>query len=167
MGYTTSVGMMLMDKITGHCERSKKRFTKVRTDLGKVETELAMAQGWSVGVNEKLEGMEQHIRMLISSQTTMGDTIDRMRAEMDGLLLINQRMFDAIIQLRAGQIHNWDNPIVIDDDLSSSEETVAEAPEVLEQFRLVPIEDEEDVTDSEEEDSEEEIWEISQSLRMR
>ena len=81
---------------------------------------------------------------------------------MDGLLLINQRMVDAIVQLRAGQIHNWDNPIVIDDD-SSSEETVAEPPEVLEQFHFVPIEDEE-VMDGEEEerDEEEEIWEISQ-----
>ena len=82
---------------------------------------------------------------------------------MDGLLLINQRMVDAIIQLRVGQVHNQDNPIVIDDDLSSSEDMVAEAPEVPEQFRLVPIMDEE-VVGSEEEDSdeEEEIWEITQ-----
>ena len=162
MGYTTSVGMMLMDKIAGHCERSKKRFTKVRTDLGKVETKLATARGWSVRVNEKIEGIERHIWMLIASWTVMGDTMDRMRAEMDGLLLINQRMVDAIVQLRAGQIHNWDNPIVIDDDLSSSEEMVAEPPEVLEQFCLVPIKDEE-VADSKEGDSdeEEEVWEIS------
>ena len=43
MGYSASVGMMLMDKIAGHCERSERRFTEVRTDLGKVETELETA----------------------------------------------------------------------------------------------------------------------------
>ena len=122
---------------------------------------MATARGWSVEVNEKMEGMEQHIRMLIASWTAMGDTMDWMRREMDGLLLINQRMVNTIVQLRVGQVHNWDNPIVIDDDSSSSEETIAEPPEVPEQFRLVPIEDEEEVTDSEEEESEEEIWEIS------
>ena len=40
MGYSASVGMMLMDKLVGHCEKSEARFTKVRTDLGKVEEEL-------------------------------------------------------------------------------------------------------------------------------
>ena len=78
---------------------------------------------------------------------------------MDRLLMVTQRMVDAIVQLRAGQVHNQNNLIVIDDD-SSSEETIAEAPEVPEQFHLVPIED--IVEDSEgEEDDEEEIWEIS------
>ena len=97
--------------------------------------------------------------MLIASQTAMGDTIDQMRAEMDRLLLVNQRMVDAIVQLRVGQVHNWDNPIVIDDESSSDQETIAEAPDVPEQFCLVPIED---VVEDSEEDSEEEIWEISQ-----
>ena len=130
-----------------------------------METKLTTAQGWSVEVNEKMEGMEQHIQMLIASRTVMGDTMDRMRREMDGLLLINQRMVDAIVQLRASQVYNRDNSIVIDKDSSSSEETVAESPEVPEQFHLVPIKDEEvadsEEEESEEEESEEEIWEIS------
>ena len=79
---------------------------------------------------------------------------------MDGLLLVNQRMVNTIVQLRAGQVHSWDNPIVIDDDLSSSEESIVEVPEIPKQFCLVPIEDV--VEDSEGESSdEEEIWEIS------
>ena len=41
--------------------------------------------------------------------------------------------------LRAGQVHNWDNPIVVDDDLSPSEEMIAEAPAVPEQFCLIPV----------------------------
>ena len=43
MGYSASVEMMIMDKLASHCERSEKRFTKVRTDLGKVETKLVTA----------------------------------------------------------------------------------------------------------------------------
>ena len=77
--------------------------------------------------------------MLIASQTVMGDMIDWMRMEMDGLLLINQRMVDAIIQLRVGQVHNQDNLIVIDNNSSSSEGTIAEVSDVLEHsvlFRL-------------------------------
>ena len=96
--------------------------------------------------------------MLIASQMAMGDTMDQMRAETDGLLLVNQWMVDAIVQLRAGQVHNRDNPIVIDDESSSGEETIAEVPNVPEQFHLVLIED---VVEDSEEDSEEEIWEIS------
>ena len=43
MGCFASVGTMIMDKLASHCERSEKRFTEVRTDLGKVETELETA----------------------------------------------------------------------------------------------------------------------------
>ena len=43
MGYSASVGTMLMDKLVSHCEKSERRFTEVRTDLGKVETELETA----------------------------------------------------------------------------------------------------------------------------
>ena len=111
-------------------------------------------------MGEKVEVLERHIRMLIANWTAMGDTIDRMRAEMDRLLLINQRMVNTIVQLRAGQVHNQDNPTVIDDNSSSDEGTVAEASDVLEQFRLVLIKDEV-VVDSEEEDSDDEVWEIT------
>ena len=44
MGYTSSVGMMLMDEWAGVCERNKERFTGVRTNLGKVEE----AHDWSL-----------------------------------------------------------------------------------------------------------------------
>ena len=87
--------------------------------------------------------------------------MDWMRDEMNGLLLINQRMVNGIVQLRAGQVHNQDNPIVIDSDDSSSEEgMIAEASDVPEQFCLVLIK-EEVVVDSEEEDSDDEVWEIT------
>ena len=47
MGYTSSIGMMLMDKLVGVCERNKERFTRVRTNLGKVEEEIGKARDWS------------------------------------------------------------------------------------------------------------------------
>ena len=65
-----------------------------------METELETARGWSVEIGDKVEALERHIRMLVATQTAMGDTMDQMREEMDGLLLINQKMVNAIIQLR-------------------------------------------------------------------
>ena len=47
MGYTRAIGTMLMDKLAGVCERNKERFTRVRTDLGKVEEEIGKACDWS------------------------------------------------------------------------------------------------------------------------
>ena len=40
MGYSASVGIMIMDELAGH---------------------------WSMGVNKKIKGMERHIQMLITS----------------------------------------------------------------------------------------------------
>ena len=43
MGYAAAVGTMCVDEIAGLSERTEARFTGVRTDLGKVETELETA----------------------------------------------------------------------------------------------------------------------------
>ena len=43
MGYTGAVGTMLMDEMAGICERAEGRFTGIRTDIGKLETELLKA----------------------------------------------------------------------------------------------------------------------------
>ena len=45
-----------------------------------------------------------------------------MRREMNGLLELNIRMHDVIMELRAAVRHGWDNPIVIDDDEEEQEE---------------------------------------------
>ena len=47
MGYTGAVGTMLMDEMAGICGRAEERFTGIRTDIGKLETELLKAQDWS------------------------------------------------------------------------------------------------------------------------
>ena len=45
IGYSAAIGMMLIGEMASHCERSEVRFTRVRTDLGKVEAELMTAWG--------------------------------------------------------------------------------------------------------------------------
>ena len=141
MGYTAAVGTMCIDEIAGLSERTEARFTGVRTDLGKVETELETTRNWSREVQTEVDGLEHLTQQLLASRTAMREEMDQMRRDMDGLLLLNQRMAEAILQLRAGQVHNQGNPIVIDDD--SSEDEVAETPRIPEGALLVPIEDEE------------------------
>ena len=45
-----------------------------------------------------------------------------MRREIDGLLQLNIRMHEVIMELRAAVRHGRDNPIVIDDDKEEQEE---------------------------------------------
>ena len=47
MGYTGAVGTMLMDEMAGICGRVEERFTGIRMDIGKLETELLKAWNWS------------------------------------------------------------------------------------------------------------------------
>ena len=47
MGYSGAVGTMLMDEMAGVCGRAEERFTGIRTDIGKLETELLKAWDWS------------------------------------------------------------------------------------------------------------------------
>ena len=90
--------------------------------------------------------------------------MDEMVGNMNSLLELNQQMIQDILQLRISQVHSQDNLIVVD---NSSEEDVLDTAPVpvpkLVVYRLVPIlELTESVRDSEEEeDSEEEVWEVS------
>ena len=159
MGYSAAIGTMLVDEIARFSARVEEKHTGVRTDLGKVEAELVRAHDWSRDVGEKMEALERQNRQLLASRTAMRDDIAQMNRSIDGLLQVNLRMAEAIVQLRVSQVHNQNNPIVIDDDLSD-EDTIAEVVHVPEGICLIPIEE---VADSEEEESsdEEEIWEIS------
>ena len=47
MGYTGTVGTMLMDEMAGICGRVEERFTGIRMDISKLETELLKAHDWS------------------------------------------------------------------------------------------------------------------------
>ena len=62
MGYTGAVGTMLMDEMAGICGRAEERFTGIRTDIGKLETELLKAQDWSARVQDQIDGLETHVR---------------------------------------------------------------------------------------------------------
>ena len=47
MGYSATIGMVLMDELASVCKRNEERITGVRTDLGKVEEEIRKACDWS------------------------------------------------------------------------------------------------------------------------
>ena len=168
MGYTSAVGTMLMDEMAGICGRAEERFTGIRTDIGKLETELLKAQDWSARAQDQINGLETHVRRLEASRRAMREDMDEMTRNMNGLLELNWQMIRDILQLRMSVVHNRDNPIEL--DASSEEDIVDTAPVPVPQpvvHTLVPIseltESREGSEDEEEEetDTDDEVWEIS------
>ena len=86
MGYSGSVGVMLMDELAGVCERSEERFTEVRTDLGRVEQDVARGRRWSAEAQEEITSLENRVRGLEAEKALMRGGIVRMREEMDALI---------------------------------------------------------------------------------
>ena len=166
VGYAGAIGMMLMDEVAGICGRAEERFTSIRMDISKLEMELLKAQDWSARAQDQINRLEMHICRLEESQQMMRLEMDEMIGNMNGLLEPNQQMIQDILQLRMSQVHDRNNPIVIDDD-SSAEDVLDTAPVPVlgpVEHRLVPIEElTESVEDSEEEGSSSgnEIWEVS------
>ena len=115
-------------------------------------------------VQNEVDGLEVLVQRLIAGQTAMQVEIEELRVGMNGLLELNQQMIMSIHRSRVSQVHNWSNPIVIDDEPSADDTIVNTAPvPIPEVHRLIPIEElAESIRDSEEgEDSEDKIWEIS------
>ena len=170
MGYTGAVGTMLMDEMAGICGRAEERFTGIRTDIGKLETELLKAWDWSARAQDQINGLETHVCRLEASQRAMREDMDEMMRNMNGLLELNWQMIWDILQLRMSVVHNWDNSIELDD--SSEGDVVDTAPVPVPQpvvHTLVPISEltesregsEEEEEEEEGTDMEDEIWEIS------
>ena len=172
MGYSGAVGTMLMDEMVGICGRAEERFTGIRTDIGKLETELLKARDWSARAQDQIDGLETHVHRLEASRRAMREEMDEMTGNMNGLLELNRQMIRDILQLRMSVVHNRDNPIEL--DTSSEEDVVDTAPVPVPQpvvHTLVPIseltesregsEEEEREEEEEETDTDDEIWEIS------
>ena len=166
MGYTGAIGMMFMDEMAGICGRAEERFTGIRTDIGKLETELLKAWDWSARAQDQIEGLETHVHRLEASKRAMREDMDEMTRNMNGLLELNRQMIWDILQLRMSLVHGWDNPIMVDN--SSEGDVLDTAPVLVPEpviHTLVPIseltESREGSEEEEESDSEEEIWEIS------
>ena len=168
MGYTGAVGTMLMDEMVGICGRAEERFTGIRTDIGKVETELLKARDWSARAQDHIDGLETHVHRLEASRRAMREDMDEMTRNMNGLLELNRQMIQDILQLRMSVVHNQDNPIELD---ASSEEDVVDTAlvPVLQPVvhTLVPISELMESREGSEEEGEEEtdmddeVWEIS------
>ena len=171
MGYTGAVGTMLMDEMAGICGRAEERFTSIRTDIGKLETELLKARDWSVRAQDQIDGLETHVCRLEASRRAMREDMDEMTRNMNGLLELNRQMIRDILQLRMSVVHNRDNPIEL--DTSSEVDVVDTAPVLVPQpvvHTLVPISEltesregseEEEGEEEEETDTDDEVWEIS------
>ena len=170
MGYTSAIGTMLMDEMAGICGRVEERFTGIRTDISKLETELLKAWDWSARAQDQIDGLETHVRRLEASRRAMREDMDEMTRNMNGLLELNRRMIQDILQLRMSVVHDWDNPIELDD--SSEGDVVNTTPVPVPQpvvHTLVPISEltesregsEEEGEEEEETDTDDEVWEIS------
>ena len=167
MGYTGAVGTMLMDEMAGVCGRAEERFTGIRTDISKLETELLKARDWSARVQDQIDGLETHVRRLEASRRAMREDMDEMTRNMNGLLELNRQMIRDILQLRMSVVHGWGNPIELDN--SSEEDVLDTAPVPVPQpvvHTLVPISEltesrEGSEEEEEETDTEDEVWEIS------
>ena len=158
-----------MGEMAGICRRAEERFTSIRMDISKLETELLKAYNWSTRAQDQINELETHVHWLEASRRAMRLEMDEMVGNMNSLLELNQRMIQDILQLRMSQVHGWDNLIVVDD--SSEEGVLDTAPVPVSEpvvHTLVPIlELTESVEDSEEEsDSGDEVWEISQEEFM-
>ena len=166
MGYSAAIGMVLMDELAGVCERNKERFTGVRTDLGKVEEELGKARDWLTRVQEQVDTLETNVRRLEASRRVMREEMRDLTQGMYLLVELNQRLMGDIRQLRAGQVHGRDNPIVVDDILDLA--PVHVLPPVQHQLVLIDeltgsVEDSVEggrVESLESSEDEEEVWEI-------
>ena len=171
MGYSGAVGTMLMDEMVGICGRAEERFTGIRTDIGKLETELSKARDWSARAQDHIDGLETHVRRLEASRRAMREDMDEMTRNMNSLLELNRQMVQDILQLRMSMVHNRDNPIEL--DYSSEEDVLDTAPVPVPQpvvHALVPISEltesregseEEEEEEEEETDTDDEVWEIS------
>ena len=172
MGYSGAVGMVLMDEMAGICGRAEERFTGIRTDIGKLETELLKAWDWSARAQDQINGLETHMCRLEASRRVMREDMDEMTRNMNGLLELNRQMIRDILQLRMSVVHDRDNPIEL--DASSEEDVVDTAPVPVPVpqpvvHTLVPILEltesregnEEGEEEEEETDTDDEIWEIS------
>ena len=168
MGYTGAVGTMLMDEMAGICGRAEERFTGIRTDIGKLETELLKARDWSARAQDQIDGLETHVRRLEASRRAMREEMDEMTRNMNGLLELNRQMLRDLLQLKMSVVHNQNNPIEL--DASSEEDVLDTAPVPVPQpvvHTLVPISElteSREVSeegDEEETDTDDEVWEIS------
>ena len=168
MGYSGAVGTMLMDEMAGICGRAEERFTGIRTDISKLETELLKARDWSARAQDHIDGLETHVRRLEASRRAMREDMDEMTRNMNGLLELNRQMIRDILQLRMSVVHNRDNPIELDN--LSEEDVLDTAPVPVPQpvvHTLVPISElteSREVSEEEEEeetDTDDEVWEIS------
>ena len=169
MGYSATIGTVLMDELAGVCKRNEERFTGVCTDLSKVEEELGKAHDWLTCVQEQVDVLETNVWRLEASRRAMREEMRDLTNGMYLLVELNQRLMGDLLQLRVSQVHGRGNPIVIDEPDDVLDLAPVHVPPPV-QHQLVLIDElNESVEDSEEgerreslesSEDEEEVWEI-------
>ena len=127
MGYTASVGAMILDEMATVNEQAENRMDALNTALVVAEDKITAGQEWSERHVRAVREMEVDVGGLLASTAFLRGEHDRMRREMDGLLQLNIRMHEVIMELRAAVRHGRDNPIVIDDDEEQEEGEIVDA----------------------------------------
>ena len=122
MGYTASVGAMILDEMATVNEQAENRMDALNTALVVAEDKITAGQEWSERHVRAVREMEVDVGGLLASTAFMRGEQDRMRREMDGLLQLNIRMHEVIMELRAAVRHGRDNPTMIDDNEEEQEE---------------------------------------------
>ena len=122
MGYTASVGVMILDEMAVVNEQAEGRLDALNTALVVAEDKITAGQEWSERHVRAVREMEVDVGGLLASTAFLRGEHDQMRREMDGLLQLNIRMHKVIMELRAAVRHGRDNPIVIEDDEEEQEE---------------------------------------------
>ena len=122
MGYTASVGAMILDEMAVVNKQSEGCLDALNTALVVAEDKITAGQEWSERHIRAVREMEVNVRGLLASTAFLRGEHNRMRREMDGLLQLNVKMHEVIMELRAAVRHGRDNPIVIDDDEEEQEE---------------------------------------------
>ena len=86
------------------------------------EDKITAGQEWLERHVAAVREIEVDIGGLLASTAFLRGEQDRMQREMDGLLQLNIRMHEVIMELRAAVRHGRDNLIVIDDNEEEQEE---------------------------------------------
>ena len=101
MGYTASVGAMILDEMATVNEQAENRMDALNTALVVAEDKITAGQEWSERHVRAVREMEVDVGGLLASTAFLRGEHDRMRREMDGLLQLNIRMHEVIMELRA------------------------------------------------------------------
>ena len=117
MGYATAIGVGVMEEVASVNERLDIQCDAIHTSVVTLQRDTERGHQWSRRVTDDLLDMHRTVEGNRAGLALMRGEMDRMRREMDGLLTLNIRMHEVIMELWAAVRHGPQNPIVVEDDV--------------------------------------------------